>query len=51
MHVVPEKQKVKAVIVIVMCAVAVAVIGQIFPLSDYWEFITVVIVVLLAMMG
>lgn len=34
--------------ILLICAAAVAVIGNISPISDYWEFITVVIAVVLA---
>lgn len=40
-----------AVIILAICAVAVAVLGKNFSLSDYWEFITYVIIVVLAIIG
>jgi hypothetical protein len=37
-----------AVVTLLICAAAVAVIGKICPISDYWQVITVVIAVVLA---
>jgi low affinity Fe/Cu permease len=40
-----------AVVSLLIGAVVVAIIGEIFPISDYWPIITVVFVGVLAIIG
>jgi len=40
-----------AAVIILICAAVVAVIGKMFSLSDYWTFITYVIIAVLAIIG